>query len=413
MMPGMTISAASDEPRRGGLPLWAIIGAASLIIGTTVGLRQVVGLYMPPVTQNLGIGLAPFSTAMAVANLLWGVAGVVAGAIADRYGAGRVTVLGLVLLMVGYYVMYAAGSGDDLMWSGVSIGTGVGACGLSVMVGVVGRAAPPDRRTAAIASLGIASGIGSFVAFPYTHLLMEGLGWQKSLLAVVATLALLLPCAWIVSGRPVAAAGIKPQSLSEAFSEAFRLPSYWLLVVGYSVCGFHVAFYSTHLPAYVASQGLPAWVAVWALTLTGVANIIGTFMAGRVARYLENRQSLTFIYLTRCFVFLGFLLLPPTPPVVIGLSCVLGLVWLATVPLTSGLVATFFGTTWLSMLFGIVLLSHQMGSFIGVWLAGVLFDLTQSYDSMWRISIGISLVAALLHWPIRERPVARLQAQRP
>jgi predicted MFS family arabinose efflux permease len=298
------------------------------------------------------------------------------------------------------------------MWSGISIGTGVGACGLSVMVGVVGRAAPPAKRTAAIASLGIASGIGSFVAFPYTHLLMELLGWQASLLAVIATLAVLLPCAWVVSGTPVAAAGIKPQSLKEAFDEAFRLPSYWLLVVGYSVCGFHVAFYSTHLPAYVASQGLPAWVAVWALTAVGIANIIGTFLAGRSAPHFEKRQSLTFIYVSRCFVFLGLLYLPPDPLVIIGLSSALGLVWLATVPLTSGLVATFFGTTWLSMLFGIVLLSHQIGSFIGVWLAGVLFDMTQSYDAMWKISIGISLIAALLHWPIRERPVARLEAQR-
>ena len=392
------------------MPLWGIIVASGLIIGTTVGLRQVVGLYMPPVTQSLGVGLAPFSTAMAVANLVWGVSGVVAGAIADRYGAGRVTALGLALLMLGYYIMYVAGSGDDLLWSGVSIGTGVGACGISVMVGVIGRAAPPERRTAAIATLGIASGIGSFVAFPYTHLLMEWLGWQQSLLAVVATLALLLPCAWLISGKPVAAPGVKPQTIREAFGEAFRLPSYWLLVIGYSVCGFHVAFYSTHLPAYVASQGLPAWVAVWALTVTGVANIIGTFLAGLSAPYLENRQSLTLIYLVRCLVFLGFLLLPPTPPVIIGLSSVLGLVWLATVPLTSSLVATFFGTTWLSMLLGIVLLTHQIGSFVGVWLAGVLFDLTQSYDSMWRISIGISLIAALLHWPIRERPVARLSA---
>jgi predicted MFS family arabinose efflux permease len=411
MMRAMTASDVVAGPSAGRMPLWAIITAAGLIIGATVGLRQVVGLYMPPVSQSLGIGLEPFSAAMAVANLLWGVGGVAAGAIADRYGAGRITALGIALLILGYYIMYAAQSGGDLMWSGISIGTGVGACGLSVMVGVVGRAAPPSRRTAAIASLGIASGLGNFVAFPYTHLLMEALGWKASLLAVIATLAVLVPCAWVVSGKPVPTAGIKPQSLREAFAEALRLPSYWLLVVGYSVCGFHVAFYSTHLPAYVASQGLPAWVAVWALTATGVANIIGTFLAGRSAPYLEKRQSLTFIYLIRCVIFLGLLYLPPSPPAIIGLSSLLGLVWLATVPLTSGLVATFFGTTWLSMLFGIVLLSHQIGSFIGVWLAGILFDLTQSYDSMWRISIGISLTAALLHWPIRERPVARLEAQ--
>lgn len=410
---GRMTSPAEPPPARSrpGLPLWTIIGAAGLISALTVGLRQVVGLYMPPVTQSLGIGLAPFSAAMAVANLLWGVGGVVAGAIADRYGAGRVTTLGIVLMMVGYYVMYAARSGADLMWSGISIGTGVGACGLSVMVGVVGRAAPSERRTAAIASLGIASGIGSFVAFPYTHLLMETLGWQTSLLAVIATLSLLLPCAWVLSGKPETAAGIKPQTLREAFAEAVRLPSYWLLVVGYSVCGFHVAFYSTHLPAYVAAQGLPSWVAVWALTAVGVANIAGTYLAGWASRYIEKRLALTILYLARVVIFLGILLLPPDPLVIIGLSALLGFFWLATIPLTSGLVATFFGTTWLSMLFGLVLLSHQIGSFTGVWLAGVLYDLTKSYDAMWQISIAISLLAALLHYPIRERPVARLEAR--
>lgn len=390
------------------LPLWVIIAAAGLISALTVGLRQVVGLYMPPVTQSLGIGLAPFSAAMAVANLLWGIVGVAAGAIADRYGAGRITWLGILLLMLGYWIIYAAESGSDLMWSGIAIGTGVGACGLSVMVGVVGRAAPPERRTAAIASLGIASGLGNFIAFPYTHLLMEWVGWRASILAVIATLSLLLPCAVVLAGKPQAAPGIRQQRLGEAFGEAFRLPSYWLLLVGYSVCGFHVAFYSTHLPAYVASQSLPPWVAVWALTATGVANIIGTYLAGRAARHVEKRIGLTVLYLARVGIFAGFLVLPPEPLVIIGLSSLLGLFWLATIPLTSGIVATFFGTTWLSMLFGLVLLSHQIGSFAGVWVAGVLYDATKSYDAMWMISMGLALVAALLHFPIRERPVPRL-----
>ncbi len=334
----------------------------------------------------------------------------IAGAIADRFGAGRITAIGIALMMLGYYVMYTANSGGDLMWSGVSIGTGVGACGLSVMVGVVGRAAPPERRTAAIASLGIASGIGNFVAFPYTHYAMELLGWKSSLLAVIATLGLLLPCAWVLRGRPAVAADIKPQSLGDAFDEAFKLPSYWLLVVGYSVCGFHVAFYSTHLPAYVASQGLPTWAAIWALTAVGISNIIGTFAAGHASRYIEKRVGLTIIYLARILVFLGLLYLPADPLVIIALSAILGLFWLATIPLTSGLVATFFGTTWLSMLFGLVLLSHQAGSFVGVWAAGVLYDMTGSYEAMWKISIALSLIAALLHLPIKERPVPRVAA---
>jgi len=396
------------RPAQRQLPLWGVIAASGLIVGTIAGLRQVVGLYMPPVTASLDIGLEPFSTSMAVATLLWGIGGVIAGAIADRYGAGRVTFTGIVFVILGYYLLYMAESGPDLMWSGIALGFGVGACGLTVMVGVVGRAAPPSRRTSAIAALGIANGLGNFIAFPYTHLLMESMGWRKSLLAVIATLTLLLPCTWLVSGRPKMVADTKPQSLRSAFGEAFRLPSYWLLVVGYSVCGFQIAFYSVHLPAYVSTLGLPSWVAVWALTAVGIANIIGTYLAGQAARYIEKRVALTIIYLVRCLIFLGLLYLPPSGFTIIGLSSILGFFWLATIPLTSGLVATFFGTTWLSMLFGFVLLSHQFGSSCGVWLAGVLFDKTQSYDPMWWICIALSLSAALLHWPIRERPVPRL-----
>jgi predicted MFS family arabinose efflux permease len=397
-------------PAQRQLPLWGVIAASGLIVGTIAGLRQVVGLYMPPVTASLGIGFEPFSTSMAIANLLWGIGGVIAGAIADRYGAGRVTLTGIAFVILGYYLLYTAESGPDLMWSGVALGFGVGACGLTVMVGVVGRAAPPSRRTSAIAALGIANGLGNFIAFPYTHLLMESLGWRNSLLAVIATLTILLPCTWLVSGRPKIVADTKPQTLRSAFGEAFRLPSYWLLVVGYSVCGFQIAFYSVHLPAYVSTLGLPSWVAVWALTAVGIANIIGTYLAGQAARYIEKRVALTIIYLVRCLIFLGLLYLPPSGFTIIGLSSILGFFWLATIPLTSGLVATFFGTTWLSMLFGFVLLSHQFGSSCGVWLAGVLFDRTQSYDPMWWICIALSLTAALLHWPIRERPVPRLAA---
>jgi len=393
-------------------PLWLIILSAGTIIGLTSGLRQVTGLYMPPVTKELNIGLEPFSTAMAVANLLWGASGIAAGALADKYGAGKVTVIGIVLMMVGYYVMVIASGGGDLMWSGITIGIGVGCCGMSVMVGVVGRAATPDKRVAAIATLGMANGIGNFIAFPYTHVLMEGLGWKGSILAVIVTLAAFIPLAFFVSGKPqVKSGGPKPQTLREAFVEAFILPRYWLLITGFFVCGFHVAFYAVHLPAYAATLGLPSWVGVAALTAVGIANIIGTYLSGQSAKYIPMKYTLSVIYLARCAVFLGLLYLPMNAMTLIGLSTLLGFFWLATVPLTSGLVAKFFGTAWLSMLFGFVLFSHQVGSFTGVWLAGVSFDKTQSYDTMWWISIVIGLIAALVHLPIREEGVARLQAE--
>jgi len=392
-------------------PLWVVILAAGLICGIAMGLRQVMGLYLPPMTTELGIGREPFSTAMAVANLTWGLGAVLAGMVADRYGAGRVVVSGVLATMAGMYVMYAARNGFDLMLSGILLGIGVSGTGLTSLVGAVGRAAPPDKRTSAIASLGMAGGIGGFVAFPYTHLLMDIAGWQLSLLLLMTTTSIMLPLAWPLRGKPSATGGLMAeQTLGSAVREALTHGSYLLLVAGFFVCGFHVAFYGVHLPAFVADAGLDASVAVIALTMVGLGNLVGTYVAGQSARFIEKRVGLSLIYLGRCFVFLGLLFLPITPLTVIVLSTLLGLFWLSTVPLTSSLVATFFGTRWMSMLFGVVFLSHQLGSFTGLWLAGTLYDLTKSYDIMWWISIALGLFAAAVHWPIRERPVARLAA---
>jgi MFS family permease len=390
-------------------PLWVVVLAAGLICGIAMGLRQVMGLYLPPMTRELGIGREPFSTAMAVANLTWGLGAVFAGMVADRYGAGRVVVSGVLATMAGMYIMYAARSGFDLLISGLLLGIGVSGAGITSLVGPVGRAAPPEKRTSAIASLGMAGGIGGFVAFPYTHLLMDVAGWQLSLLLLMITTAIMLPLAWPLSGKPVAGRGISDgQTLMSAIGEAFTHPSYLLLVAGFFVCGFHVAFYGVHLPAFVADQGLDGSVAVIALTMVGLGNLVGTYLAGQSGRFIEKRRGLSLIYFGRCFIFLGLLFLPITPLTVIVLSTLLGLFWLSTVPLTSSLVATFFGTRWMSMLFGVVFLSHQIGSFAGLWLAGTLYDLTQSYDMMWWISIALGLFAAAVHWPIQERPVPRL-----
>jgi predicted MFS family arabinose efflux permease len=392
-------------------PLWVVMLAAGLICAIAMGLRQVMGLYLPPMTSELGIGREPFSTAMAIANLTWGFGAVLAGIVADRYGAGRVVVSGVLATMAGMYIMYAARNGVDLMLSGILLGIGISGTGLTSLVGAVGRAAPPDKRTSAIASLGMASGIGGFVAFPFTHLLMDVAGWKLSLLLLTLTMSIMLPLAWPLRGKPVPSSGlVAEQNLGSAVREAFTHPSYLLLLAGFFVCGFHVAFYGVHLPAFVADKGLDASVAVVALTMVGVGNLAGTYIAGQSARFIEKRVGLSLIYFGRCFIFLGLLFLPITPLTVILLSTLLGLFWLSTVPLTSSLVATFFGTRWMSMLFGVVFLSHQVGSFTGLWLAGTLYDWTQSYDMMWWISIALGLFAAAVHWPIRERPVPRLAA---
>jgi predicted MFS family arabinose efflux permease len=391
------------------IPVWLIILSAGTIVGMAMGLRQVMGLYLKPMTTDLGIGREPFSDAMAIANLVWGLAAIAAGAVADKYGSGRVIVTGALSTCLGLYLMYDAKDASQLYISGLLLGIGVAGTGITSLVGAVGRAVPPAQRITAIASLGMAGGIGGLIAFPYAHLLIEYLGWKPSLLVLSATGLLMIPLAWFLAGKPLPEAGVaKPQSLTEAFSEAFAHPSFWLLVAGFFVCGFHVAFYSVHLPAYVADKGLAPWVGVWALMAVGIANIVGTYLAGQSGRIVEKRIGLSFIYGMRTFAFLGLLFLPINEITVIGISALLGIFWLSTVPLTSGLVATFFGTTWVSMLFGFVFLSHQIGSFAGLKLAGRVYDVTKSYDMMWWISIALAVFAALVHWPIKEKPVARL-----
>jgi len=393
-------------------PLWLVLLCAGIIVGMAMGLRQVMGLYLRPVSMDLNLGREPFSNAMALSNLINGLGAILAGAIADKYGAGRVVVGGTVCTVLGLLTMYAAQTPLDLAISGLLLGCGVTGTGINSLVGPVGRAAPAEKRTAAIASLGMASGIGGFLAFPYAHTLMELYGWQISLLVLAGTALAMIPLAAALAGRPQPAqAGIKAQTLRDAFAEAFAHPSFWLLTAGFFVCGFHVSFYSVHLPAYVQDQGLSAWVGVWALMAVGIANIVGTFLAGQSARLVQKRVSLSVIYLARTILFLAILYLPVTPLTVIVISALLGLFWLSTVPLTSSMVATFFGTSWMSMLFGFVFFSHQIGSFLGLWTAGRLFDLTKSYDAMWWISAGLGLFSAAMHWPIRERPVTRLLAE--
>ena len=394
-----------------GKPLWLVVLAAASIAAIGMGLRQVMGLYLVPVTETLGLGRESFALAIAIANLVWGMAAPFTGAISDKHGTGIVVAFGAVTTAIGLLLMYFAQTDLDLFISGIFMGFGVAGAGVNAVVGAVGRAASPDDRSAAIASVGMGAGIGILVALPYSHLLMEQLGWQTSLLVLAATASLILLLIWPVSGKPESRLGnVPPQSLKEALGEAFQLPSFWLLNAGFFVCGFHVVFYGTHLPAYVADQGLSPEVGVWGLMIVGFGNLIGTYLAGQWGRQYPKRYGLSLIYLGRSLVFLGFLFLPITPFTVIALSGALGLLWLSTIPLTSSLVATFFGAKWMTMLYGIVFFSHQLGSFLGVWLGGAIYDRLQSYDAMWWISVALGLVAAAVHWPIEERPVSRLRA---
>ena len=392
-------------------PLWVVVTAACLITGLAMSLRQVMGLYLRPVTMDLGLGREPFSNAMAVSNLVMGFAGILFGAWSDRFGAGWSAAVGIVCSIAGFILITQAATGTGLLAAGLMLGIGSSGSGMSALVGAVARAAPPDKRTAAIASLGMATGIATFLAYPYAHVLIEAFGWRDSLLAIAATLALTLPLALFLGGPPKAPVTIaRQQTLREAFGEAFAHRGFWLLTAGFFVCGFHVAFYSVHLPAFVQDQGLGAWVGVWSLMALGAANIIGTWLAGQSGAFFQKRAVLSGIYFARAVLFVGLIFLPTTPVTVIAITALLGLFWLSTIPLTSALVGTFFGTGWMSMLFGFVFLSHQAGSFLGLYMAGVLYDATQSYTLMWWISAGLGLFAGLIHLPIQERPVPRLLA---
>lgn len=392
-------------------PLWHIVLAAATIAGIGMGLRQIVGLYMKPVTQDLGLSREVFALSVALANVVWGVTAPLAGFVADRYGAGRVVVIGGAATAGGLLIMSLATTEWHLMVSGVLLGLGVAGAGVNALMGTVGRKAPPEDRTRAIAAIGMGSGIGILIALPYTHLLMAYAGWQTSLIVLAATALCILPLALPVSGKPAAPDKGPQQLAGSAITEALSHRDFWLLNLGFFVCGFHVVFYGTHLPAYVADQGMPPWVAVAALTLVGIGNLVGTLLAGEWGRRRPKNHGLALIYAARALVFVAFLALPPSPTVVLLASAALGLLWLSTVPLTSGLVAAFFGTRWMTMLYGIAFFTHQVGSFLGVWLAGRIFDKFGSYDAMWWICIALGVFAALINMPIRDASIAQPVAQ--
>lgn len=405
----MTTENAALRPAAAWPPVWLMVLSAASAVAIAMGLRQVMGLYLKPLTMELNVGRQEFALAIAIANLVWGFAAPFMGAVSDAYGAARIVVGGGLCSVAGLLLTMTAASEWQLYVAGVFLGLGVAGGGINALVGAVSRMVPPERGAAAVATLGLGSGTGILVALPYAHTLIEVVGWKASLGWLAATAFLIVPLAALIRDKPTAGhASANAQTLREALSEALRHPSYWLLVAGFFVCGFHIVFFGTHLPAYVADLGMDEWVGAAGLAAVGVGNLIGTWLAGEWGKYWPKRYGLSLIYFARTFVFLGFLYLPMTPATVIGLSGALGLLWLSTVPLTSTLVATFFGPAWMTMLYGVVFLSHQIGAFFGAWAGGIVFDQLKSYDAMWWISAALGILAAIVNLPIREHPVARL-----
>ena len=387
---------------------WVLLGSA-LILALSLGVRHGFGLFLPPMSAQFGWGREVFAFAIALQNLIWGLAQPFTGALADRFGAARVVIVGGVLYAVGLVIMGMSDSPLSLSLSaGLLIGIGLSGTSFSVILGVVGRALPPEKRSMGMGIASAAGSFGQFAMLPGTLGLIGWLGWSTALLVLGLLVALIVPLVSMLKDRPMPALGGE-QTLKQALHEACSHSGFWLLAFGFFVCGFQVVFIGIHLPAYLVDQHLPATVGTSVLALIGLFNIFGTYTAGWLGGRMSKPRLLTGLYLARAVVIVLFLWAPVTQFSAYLFGMAMGFLWLSTVPLTNGTVATLFGVRNLSMLGGIVFLFHQLGAFLGGWLGGVVYDQTGSYDLIWQVAVLLSLLAAALNWPVRERPVERLQ----
>ena len=375
-----------------------------------MGIRHGFGLWLQPITMAQGWTRETFSFAMAIQNLSWGAFGIFAGMAADRFGAFRVLLVGAVLYAAGLVGMALSTSSIAFaMTTGVLIGAAQAGTTYAVIYGVIGRQIPAEKRSWAMGVAAAAGSFGQFLMVPVEGWLISSFGWQEALLVLGAAVLLIMPLA-LGLREPGFAGGTAPvrdQSIMSALREALRYRSFQLLMAGYFVCGFQVVFIGVHMPSYLKDNGLSPQVASYALALIGLFNVIGTYAAGALGQRLAKRHILAFIYLARAVVISIFLIAPLTPMSVYVFASVMGLLWLSTIPPTNAVVAQIFGVAHLSMLGGFVFFSHQIGSFLGVWLGGVLYDRTGSYDIVWYIAIGLGVFAALINLPVRETPIAR------
>jgi len=387
---------------------WFVLAAGAFVLTLNMGIRQSFGLFLEPMTVDLGWERAVFALALAVQNLIWGLVQPVAGMVAERYGYGRTLTGGALLYVLGLIVM-AEGT-DPLAFelgAGLLVGCALAATGFPVVLAAVVRVFPPERRSLALGVAGTGASFGQFVLPPLSQGLIGAYGWPAAYLTLAALACLILPLALPLAGRATSVHEEEgPARLGAALAEAGRHSGFWYLCLGFFVCGFHVAFIATHLPVYVTGCGLPAMVGAVALALIGFFNMVGSYVAGLLGGRYRKKYLLSALYFGRAVVIAIFLWIPPSEASVLAFSAAMGLLWLGTVPLTSGLVGQIFGVRHLATLFGLVLLAHQIGAFLGAWLGGYIFDLTGSYSEMWLFAIGLGLLAAAIHWPIADRPLA-------
>lgn len=394
--------------------MFQVLAFGAAIVTLSMGIRHGFGLWLQPITQAQGWTRETFAFAIAIQNLSWGVFGIFAGMVADRFGAFRVIAGGAVLYALGLVGMALSPTGLLFtLTAGVLIGAAQAGTTYAVIYGVIGRNVSADKRSWAMGVAAAAGSFGQFLMVPTESFLISSLGWQTALLVLGGAVLLIVPMAMglregNLSGN--ASFAVQDQSIGQAMREALKYPSFQLLMLGYFVCGFQVVFIGVHMPSYLKDKGLSPQVAGYALALIGLFNVFGTYIAGSLGQRIAKKKILATIYLSRAVVISIFLMAPLSPASVYIFSSVMGLLWLSTVPPTNAMVAQIFGIRHLSMLSGFVFFSHQIGSFMGVWLGGYLYDRTGSYDIVWYIAIALGVMAALVNLPVRETPIHRAGA---
>jgi len=390
-------------------PLALVLLAAAGTFALTMGARQSMGLFLGSINSSTGLGLASISLAFAFGQLWWGLTQPFSGMVADRIGAGRVLVIGVLLVALGTALIPFMHSTAGLIFAiGVLAAGGAGMAGPSVLMAATTRLVPAEKRGLATGIVNAGGSFGQFVFAPIAQGLTVAAGWAVALQSLAAITLLALPAAWVLRGHsnpaaPAGAAAVKKEGTREAVSRALADPSYRLLAAGFFVCGFHVAFLATHLPGVVAACGLPPEVGAWSLAVIGLFNIVGSVSMGWAVSRWRMKSLLSLVYATRGLAVLAFLLAPKSTAVMLLFAAVMGVSYLSTVPPTAGLVAKFYGPAHMATLFGIVMVSHQLGGFLGAWLGGKAFEANGNYDWMWIADILLAAAAALLHLPIREK----------
>ncbi len=406
------MNAASMPPEpaaaQARLSMKQVLICGAFIVTLSMGIRHGFGLWLQPVTMDRGWTRETFAFALAVQNLAWGLAGPFAGMLADRFGAYRVLMVGSLLYASGLVLMGLSTTGLAFLGSaGILLGLAQSGTTYAVVYGVIARQVDPAKRSWAMGVAAAAGSFGQFLMVPVENGLIGHWGWQNALFVLGCLALAIVPLARGLKEPPaVATAGVK-QSIAAALREAFGYPSFRLLMAGYFVCGFQVVFIGVHMPSYLKDKGLGPEVATGALMLIGLFNVFGTYIAGSLGQRMAKRHILAAIYAARGVAIFTFINLPLTPLSVYIFAATMGFLWLSTVPPTNAIVAQIFGVQYMSMLGGFVFLSHQVGSFLGVWLGGKLYDTTGSYDIVWWISIGLSVFAVLMNLPVRETAIAR------